>query len=311
MKMDNSLMCGIDDLLLKPIDITNKEDGVYYYIRFMLSRLQSMLEYKGLPDTIPERNLKLLLQTRGFACIPVDRKILDEKLNGNYYAFWGGLGGKPNEYYMPTICVVANPALSFSASLKINEECVIIPHDSMYQGMLPILRRYASLMVENDISLRMASINSRCQSAISASDDGTKRSAEIFVSDLEAGKMGVIADEGFIESIKFHDGNASKNAHTLTPLIEYQQYLKASLFNDVGLNANYNMKRESINSVEAMMNTDALIPFATDIINTQQTAFDKLNEITGLKVSVELSSAWKERLREYERTNEEIARDSS
>lgn len=48
------------------------------------------------------------------------------------------------------------------------------------------------------------------------------------------------------------------NSVYITQLIELIQYYKASMYNELGLNANYNMKRERLNLGEVSMNVDVL-----------------------------------------------------
>lgn len=276
----------------KQFDFTDKENSVSNYVTYMLSRTQSMFRYTGLPETIPERDLKLMLQTLGFVCIPDPKKT-----GGKLYALWGGLGGEPNPYYMPTTCTVANPALDFSATLEIDKDCVIVPHDSMYMGLLPMFSRYATQLAENDISIRIAQINTRRINEISASDDATAESAKQYLRDIENGKLGVIGETAFLGGVKQHANGQTQGA-TITELIELQQYLKAGWYNDLGLNANYNMKREAINSNEAQLNDDALLPFIDDIYNTQKKAFDKVNEKYGTNIGIEYGSAWEDTQKE-------------
>lgn len=272
------------------IDVADKKGNAANYVAYMLNRAQSMLKYSGLPGTITQRNLSLLLQTNGWVCIP-DPKFFD----GKFYAFAGGLGGEPDPYYMPTVCTVSNPSLRFSKTLKIDDECVIIPHDSLYIGLLPLFSRYATQLAENDITIRIADINARMVSLISAPDDRTKKSAEGYIDDMIAGKIGVIAENTFLDGIKAQPYTTSGNQNNITQLIELHQYLKAGWYNDIGLNANYNMKREAINSGEAGLNDDALMPLIDNILTTQRTAFGKLREMYGLNVTVNLNSAWEDK----------------
>ena len=74
--------------------------------------------------------------------------------------------------------------------------------------------------------------------------------------------------------------------------IELEQYIKASLYNDIGVNANYNMKRESINANESDLNNDSLFTLIDDMISVQNRAFEKFNNATGLNVTVQKSSIW-------------------
>ena len=86
--------------------------------------------------------------------------------------------------------------------------------------------------------------------------------------------------------------NLSSYSNTLTDLIEYEQYLKASWFNEIGLDANYNMKRERISNDEVNQNSDALIPLIQNMYNSRVECIENVNKCFGLDISVELTSIW-------------------
>lgn len=253
------------------------------YIRYMLSRTQMIFKWTGLPDTIPERMLELYLQLFGFAVFA--------KVGDNLYAFRSGLGGKPDVYYQPTLAVIANPALEFSASLKIGEECVLVNGDGTRTGLLPMFRKYATALTENDISFDIATKNARISSIMSAPDTRTKKAAEKYLQDVEDGALGVIAEEPMLDGIRVQPAAAS-GAHSITDLIEYHQYIKASWYNDLGINANYNLKREAINGTEAQLNFDALLPLIDDMLRERQEGAERINAMFGTTIKVELASAW-------------------
>ena len=271
-------------------EFDKKEECMRNYIVYMLDRTQRMFEYKGLPDTIPARMLEFQLQVNGFTCIA--------KHNGELYAYWGGLGGEPDVYLRPTICVVANAAQKFSKSFKIDEDCVIVRNDAFLYGLMPLFRRYATAMVENDLSFRLASINSRIQALITAPDDTTEAAGNKYLEDIEDGKLGVIASNEFLDGLKAQPVQGSMR--TFTDLIEYQQYLKASWFNEIGLNANYNMKREKLSTTESQMNNDALLPLVDDMLEQRRLGVEKVNEMFGTNITVEFSSSWEKLIEEFE-----------
>lgn len=279
-----------DRLNGKLYDFNDKERAVRNYIVYMLNRTQKIFEYKGLPDTIPKRMLEFLLQINGFACFA--------KHEGKVYAFWGGLGGEPDVYYRPTICTVSNPALMLSKTFKIDDDCVIMRNDSFLYGLIPMFRRYATAMVENDISFKLAAVNTRIEALLSAPDDATKSAAEKYLQDIEAGKLGVIASNEFLDGIKAQPVKSS--LRTFTDLIEYQQYLKASWFNEIGLNANYNMKREKLSTTESQMNNDALLPLVDDMLESRREALKKINAMFDLNIEVDFASSWEKLLEEFE-----------
>ena len=267
----------------KLYDYKDKQCGVNNYIAYMLNRTQRIFEYEGLPDTVPQKFLELQLQRFGFSCIA--------KFKDNVYAFRGGLGGEPDPYYFPTICTVSNPALNLSKTFKIDEDCVIIQNDTLMRGLIPLHRRYATAMVENDISFDIATKNSRIAALITAPDDTSKRAAEKFLEDIADGKQGIPAANEFLDGIKVQP-LTSTTQRTMTELIEYQQYLRASWYNEIGLNANYNMKRESLTTTESQMNFDALLPLIDDMLYCREQAIEKINKMFNLSISVKLSSSW-------------------
>ena len=268
-----------------PID--NKEKAARDYVKRMLCRTQSMFEYEGLPETIPARELEKMLQVYGRAFI--------KSVDGELYAFNGGQGGEPNPYYLPTQFIIANPALPKADGVNvIDVDGVLIWGDSWQQGLMPICAKYATLLTEVDITTKMAIMNLRAAYSITAPDDTSKRSAEEYIRRIADGQTAVIAENAFLDGVKIQPMLAGVPANYLSQLVEIQQYLKASWFNELGLNANYNMKREAINSNESQLNYDSLLPLVDDMLKNRKIGVEKVNAMFGTSISVELSSAWKE-----------------
>ena len=262
----------------------DKERYVKSHISYMLSRTNAMFHYNNLPDTIPEKMLELYLQTYG-SCIIT-------KVNEELYAFVGGLGGEPDAYYRPTLYTVSNPALNFSKNIEIGKEGVFCLNDTLIQGLMPIFEVYGNMLAENMVSMRSALINSRMTSLISAMNDASKASAELYVQRLVDGELSIVLDKGLEESISVNPLRNS-NDNTLTSLIEHQQYLRASEWNAIGINANYNMKRESITSSESDLNNESLFPLVDEMLDCRLKFVKEVNELFGTNIEVDLSSVWK------------------
>ena len=265
-------------------DFKNKDTNINEMLRYMLRRSTQMFKYNGLPDSIPKYILELYLQTNGNVCF--------YKHNEKLYVFTGGMGGELNEYYLPTIYTISNPFLNLTKNLVIDKECVVVANDICYQGMLPPFKKYATGLVENELSMNIASINSRMISLISASDDRTLKSGEAYIKHICDGDLSVVSEDAFLNGIKVQPYAKATN-DILSKLIEYNQYLKASWFNDIGLNANYNMKREAINSNESQLNDDMLFPTVDDMLERRQEGIEKVNKMYGTNITVELNSSWR------------------
>ena len=268
-----------------------KDDLRRLYVKQNLIRTTQMFEYDGLPKSIPKKDLELMLQAYG--------SVIIAKVDGELYAFRGRLGGVPNPYYLPTMAVVANPALKYNANLKIDEECVVMLNDDLYMGLMPLINKNAILLAECDISFKFAAVNMRLSAVLNVKNDVEKASAEKFLEDIEAGeKIGVIASE------EFQEDNVSVYPYTSTSniiqhLIELKQYIIGSFYQDLGIEATFNMKREAINEAEAGMNEDILYPTIDDMLNQRKIACDKINAMFGTNITVKLSSIW-ENLRRKE-----------
>ena len=285
----NRVPCGL-------WNFKDKESSLRYHVRYMLARTQSMFRYEGLPDTIPARIFELYLQVNGYAGV--------FKYKDDLYVCFGGLGGEPDYNYMPTIFTVSNPALNYSDNLRIGEECVIIRNDSLYTGLLPLFRKYGTALLENEVSLNLNTVNTRIPSLISASDDSVKESARVYLEHVYDGDLGVIGDKEFFENLKVQPYANTGANNQIKTLIEYHQYLKASEFNELGLDANYNMKRETLTDSENEMNRDALYPLIDDMLACREEGVKQINEMFGTNISVRFSSAWEDNAQELELQHE-------
>lgn len=277
----------LNDYIRKSIyNPRDKRQVQEYHIKYMLNRTQSMFKYDNLPETINARIIELYLQMNGHLCFA--------NYKDNLYVYTGGLGGEPDVYYMPTVYTIANPAQGISRNLTIDRDCVVMSNDSLYIGLLPLFTRYAYNLAENELSLLLADINSRIITLISASDDRTLESARKYLTDIENGVLGVIAENAFLDGVKSQYVTGGSSNGRILDLIEYEQYLKASWFNEIGLDSNFNMKRERLNTAEVEMNNGSLLPLMDDMLHCRKLALEKVNKMFGTSISVSFNSAWED-----------------
>ena len=108
---------------------------------------------------------------------------------------------------------------------------------------------------------------------------------------IENGEIAVVGTEDELVETNGNGGNPLterfnvERVGTIKELIELKQYLTGSWYNEIGLNANFNMKREAINESEADLNEDALLQMRID-------GWERFNKMFGTNVKVKLSSSW-------------------
>lgn len=322
-KKDYDFIGGMGCNFITPsiYNFKNKQLCVRNNMLYMFSKTSRMFNYENIPKTIDKRLLELWLQSIGYLCCFKAKTLSNGRLQpltedlkgeGDLYICFGDWGGELDGNYLPKQFIVANPVYG-SFTLEVGKNCVIIKNDSTLIGLTPLCRRYATAITETELSLKISSVLTRLMTIVTTSDKSTKESYEAMMTKLEEGDLlsvfssQAIMNEEVIKSLF----NGQNNNQSITQLIELLQYYKASWFNELGLNANYNMKRESLNSSESQLNDDALLPFVDDMLLSRQESFDKVNEMFGTNIQVDLGLSWKlkkdEMIQEVE--NKEVDKD--
>ena len=261
-------------------DFKSKEVNVAQLNKYMLAKTRAMFVWDGLPNTLPSSELEKILQTNGWAFIT--------EVEGELYAFKGSLGGVEDAYGNPTQITINNVGLNFNKTLNLTDG-VLIYSDSSAMGLLPLFNKLHLAQVETELTMIIQSYNERLSTLISASDDRTKESAEKFLEKIVGGELAVIGESPLLSGITSHDkGRPSP----ITQTIEYHQYLKGTLANEIGLRAATNMKRERLLQDEISQNDDTTYPFVHNMLACRELAVEQINEKFELSVEVDFGSIW-------------------
>lgn len=279
--------------------VLDKPKSAKAYFTYLLTRCLRMFEYKGLPDTIPADIFDRYLMMNGIACIGKD-------MNDDLRVFFGNWGGEYDVYYRPSLFIVSNPHIAngeedgwfhqytvFPTKQNPERDGVLMRNDTAWFGLAPMLSRYSALFAENILTIRTADVMLRIIALLSAPSDEEFKSAMEYIKSLENGKLKVVGDNPFFEGIKLQSP-PSNNGSYLTQFIELHQYLKGSFYNEIGLSANYNMKREAIGKGESTLDNDSLLPLCENMLMCRREDFKLVNEMFGTSVEVDFSSSWKE-----------------
>lgn len=267
-----------------PYDYKAKQRNVNQLNDYMLAKTISMFEYENLPETIPARELEKLLQRGGYAFI-------SKAPDGGLYAFTGGLGGEPDVYGNATKINVSNTALKYNETLDIKKDGVLFYNDDMAAGLLAFYEKQNTLLAENEINMVVWGYNSRTQKLISAPDDKSKESAELYMKKIVDGELTIIGENALFDGVKVQPANNSAG-NGISQMIEYHQYIKSCLFNEVGLPSNFNMKKERLISSEIDQAEDSLFPLVYNMMENRISAVNRINEMFGTDIKVGFGSVW-------------------
>lgn len=267
----------------------NKQEILNFYYKDLLNRTIRIFKYTNLPDSLPEREFERILQTKG-KCI-----VTESKKNGGLIALYGNYAPPLDCYYVPKNFLVANPWADINQTFTIynDKEAVLVRNDAYEVGLIPLIEKFANHIMEADISIDLATINLRDNSVIVVSSDDAAESAREYNEEKKNGRQSIIIDADLTtEQDKAKLFNTSTSSGTITQLLEARQYWYAQFYNSIGLNANFNMKRESINSSETDLNEDGLRTMIDVMLEERKVAVEKINKRFGTSISVEFDSAW-------------------
>lgn len=283
---------------LYQLQVKDKDKAVQAFIENTLAKTQAMFAYTGLPDTLPPVEFERILQTNGTGFVTM--------VNDKLYMLTGGYSGEVDAYNRPTKYTVANTALKLTKTYDVATDGVLVHNDTNDNSLLPLIGKFAVLYTDAVITLDVGTVLNRITMLISASDDKTKDSAEEFVKKILNGEFSVIGENQFFKGVNFQHAPTA-NSNNLTQTVEVIQYIKAHLLNELGLNANFNMKRERLNMGEVSLNEDSLLPYVDNMLSCRQQAVQAINDKYGTGIQVMLGSSWKLNHESYERQLKDVA----
>lgn len=292
------LTSNIENICNEKFDLKNYI--IRYNMLYFLDKCFDIFEYENLPENLTQRIFEKMLLCNGYGYFI--------QYQDKFHFLWGSLGGELNENYVPKKIIITNPHLPLNETYNIDTDGVLVNNDTMRIGLLPMINKYALLYSENDVTMKMLSIQMRNIIILTAQDETSKQEAEIYINKIINGKLSIIGDTPIFDngSVNLKNANGVDISNSLKTCIEYSQYLKASFLNEIGVNANYNMKRESIMADEAQLNNDGLIPFIQDMYNNRLDGVKRINEKFGLNIKVKMRDVWENNIFPVNGKNEEV-----
>ena len=278
--------------------VCDVEQNFHTYFKLLTNKCLSLFKWENLPETIDERFLMTQLILNGKVCW--------FNHQGRLYALNGAPGGEPNVYYEPQTFIVANPIIGSktltirnrngSESIDGLDGVLMALTDIDYEltpaahgGLYGLIYQTAGLLADNISSLNVAQINGRAAVAFTADTEALAEAAEEVLKDIYGGKPYRVLSEDILNKITATPlGNSGQN-NTIMTLIEAHQYILASFYNEIGIAGQWNMKRERVNTAETELMTGSLDVSVYNMIKNLKSAVEKINELFGTDIKVELN----------------------
>ena len=277
--------------------VCNVDQNFRFYFKTLTNKVSQMIEFKNLPENVDEEFLKEQLILCGKICFT--------QFNQHIYALNGDIGGEPNCYYESQDFIIANPILG-SKTVKIRHkdgsskvdglEGILVgltsidkQVESLHGGLYDLIYQTAGLLADNVVSLNCAQINSRVQVAFVADDEALANTGEKVLKDMYNGKPYKILTQDILNKLTVSPIAASGTNTTIMSLIEAQANIWQNFYNQLGLSYNGNLKRERINTAESELMTGSLNLNLQTIIENLKADIDKVNELFGTSIEVDIN----------------------
>ena len=258
--------------------------------RMLYSKIVNIFTFENLPEEINEQAMKLGLFTFGkLVFYKIGDKYLVQKFTYTDLLDW---------YYIPVHGRVVNPWLPRGHQnweFTVADECVIYcstPDMYSYREhsiVSDLIYKTATQLSENDISYYCIQRNHRLIAIITAQDDKQRAEAEAILRHMYDGEPEMIMKDDLVNHISVNPIALNATRSPLTELIEFQQYILGNFLHSFGINSNYNLKREQLNSNEIDVNKEVLRLNIEDMLQNWTRGFEKVNEKYGLDIRVSLN----------------------
>ena len=292
MRQPNSNSC-LDFIFRTPKKL--EFESLYrYYFDFILRLLYRVIIFEDVPETVSETFLKMVLYTMGKACFLRGDQIGEGE---ELLALNCTRADTPDVYYIPHKVLVTNPRLKKSYNIEPGTDCEIVylSEPDKYAlgefggGLYELIRRTATMLADNDISINIAQKNTRLVNLVSGDTQNTVDSIRAVITAMYEGEPTIVVKSSLIDKLQGIPLIQSTSQQNLVQLIEVQQYIIAHFYEQIGITTHDQMKRERLITAEINDNLDLAFLNIDDILESVSEGLERVNNMFGTNITCKLN----------------------
>ena len=251
---------------------------------YLAATAMSMFRYEGLPGNVRPEDLERMLLENG--------ELIFTKWRDEFYIFQFTGAGKQNYLGEWDSYQVNNPYVNCNHVFT-DKDAVRVRNTDNSVSLSGLLDMYSELLSESYITLNMSDVNARLSFLISAGDNATKTSAELFLKQVYEGKQGIIGSQPLLDSLSV---NPLADHKDFQSVIQLNKFYYSDFFQKIGLTNLYNNVHDRISATETQFTATSIYPFVDNMKKNREAAVERINKLFGLNVSVEFTSSWDYRI---------------
>ena len=251
---------------------------------YLAATAMTMFRYEGLPGNVRPEDLERMLLENG--------ELIFTKWRDEFYIFQFTGTGKQNYLGKWDSYQVNNPYVNCNHVFT-DKDAVRVRNTDNSVSLAGMLDMYSELLSESYITLNMSDVNARLSFLISAGDNATKTSAELFLKQVYEGKQGIIGSQPLLDSLSV---NPLAEHRDFQSVIQLNKFYYSDFFQKIGLTNLYNNVHDRISATETQFTATSIYPFVDNMKKNREQAIEKINKLFGLNVYVEFTSSWDYRI---------------
>lgn len=279
----------------------------YLYQRYrkkLANTAESIFQWENLPETFDEDYLTEELIQNG--------KIGIIKTSDGLFTVRGDVGGGMNAYYKPKDFIYANPVLG-SGCYEIGKDIAVIfttsddaDPSTIGGGLSMLIESTAVLLADNELSIDVAQKNTRLMLVADADNEATCNSAENVLKAMYQGQPYKVVHKRMADSFNVNPLISVRPSECMRQLIETKQFIWAQFLQELGINSNFNLKRERLVSAEVDLNAQCLDTLVDNIEDTVNIGVDMVNSMYGTNIKFTVRRYGEEKAIEAVKAKEDV-----
>ena len=257
----------------RPSDV----DGVmntsaYYYRLYLLKKLFGRFKIENIPEGWDEDYmLETLFMSGYFVVCDTEAGVLPLRC---------GLTGI-NVFEKPTTAVIANPVLG-NFERTIDVDCVVCQLQPNFEGVYPLINRYATMLAMCDSSISVNLMNTKAAFVFGASNKSQAETLKKMFDKISCGEPAVFMKDGLSEENFF--AIPAKQNYIANDVQILKRQIIAEFLTEIGIN-NTNMdKRERLTDDEVNANDQEVIANIQCWIDNITIGIAKINQMFELNL---------------------------
>lgn len=283
----------IKNSLKNMYDVADVSEGYRYWFYKFLGFCLTIFEYEGLPESIPSRELELLLILQGYATPFYDGDGYPVAIPTNIFDF--------DKYYTPTSgtygnAIIKTKPLYFQNNTKHTQNAVLMFNDDLQTNvfylrsdgaLLSLIQRYARRMADLESSENIYTVKTRFGNAPVGSTDSVRNSIKNFINKIRGGSFETITDDSIISCFRTVDFGNATNENLMSFQTARDKILE-QFFRDIGVKM-ANQKKAQVTNNEVESDEQLLLISLDDMLKTRKKGIEDFNKFFHTNATVRLN----------------------